>query len=105
VSCVWSLWPVFHDRCLVKKPQFSCGRTFEFKIFLQNRVLFIKYKCMIFRVLVEPSVSIAITGVERDFYLVGSWSFPSIPLQASLLAHVRLNTYRQAVSVVLITTR
>ena len=41
---------------------------------------------MIFRVLVEPSVSIAITGVERDSYLVGSWSLPSGPLQASLVS-------------------
>lgn len=45
---------------------------------------------MIFRVLIEPPVSIAITGVERDSYLVESWSLPSGPLQASLLAHVRL---------------
>lgn len=98
MSCIWSLWTATFSR----NPNSHVAEHLNLKFFFKT--VFIKYKCMIFRVLVEPSVSIAITGVERDSYLVGSWSLPSGPLQASLLAHVRLDTYRQAVSVVLITT-
>lgn len=70
---------------LLQKPQFTCGKTFELRLFLPDGVLFIKSKCVIFRILLEPSFPIAITEVDSDPYLLVLWNLPFYPLQASVL--------------------
>lgn len=103
------LWTVLHSQCLCRNPSSHAAEHLNLEIDLFFQWNFIISNCMVFRVLLEPSVPIAVTGVEK-WYFIGFWNLLFHPPSRSLLfrcVHFLdsiVFSCRQAVSIGLITT-
>lgn len=89
VSCMDPCGLCVIARVLLQKPQFTCGRTLEFR--LSSGVLFVKSKCMILSTSwAFYSTLLSITEVESDAYSIGFWNLPFCPLQACSSWHMHV---------------